>query len=76
MPNYSRDPDALYDDTITHAIEIKIRRDGAMSVAGSINEDIVWLMNVLDEAKAVIRRHQNRQAARLLVPSGDMPLRE
>lgn len=71
--NYSRDPDNLYDDSITHVIEIKIRRNGAMSVAGSINEDPAWLCKVLDCAKDAIRGH-HAPRPRLLVPQYDTGL--
>lgn len=74
MPDYSKDPDALHDDAVIYKIEIAIRRNGAMSVAGSINEDWKWLWSVLDEAKAVIRRHHDRQATQLIVPASDMPV--
>jgi hypothetical protein len=73
MADYSRDPDALYDDTVVAVLEIKVRRDGAMSVAGSIN-DLRYALAMCDNAKDAIRHHHARKASPLIVPSYDTSL--
>lgn len=72
MTDYSRDPDALYDDQIVAVLELKLRRDGAMSVAGSINDEI-FALKMLEAAKDSIRQYHQRNRSRLIVPSYDMP---
>jgi hypothetical protein len=73
--NYARDPDDLYGETKVAVIEIAIRRSGAMSVAGAIN-DLPTALAMLDQAKDVLRRHHMRIAAGkvIITPAKDTPL--
>jgi hypothetical protein len=73
--NYSRDPDNLHGDTKVAVIEIAVRRDGSMSVAGSINS-LTYALAMLDEAKDTVRRHHMRLNAgqTLITPACDTPL--
>lgn len=56
----SRDADALYDDDVVAVLELKVRRNGAMSVAGCINEE-AYALAMLDNARDTIRRHNAKQ---------------
>lgn len=73
--DYSRDPDDLYGDEKVAVIEVAIRRNGAMSVAGDIN-NLVYALAMLDQAKDTLRRHHMRLAAGkvLITPPEDTPL--
>ena len=71
----SRDPDDLYGDEKVSTIEISIRRNGAMSVAGAIN-DLPAALAMLDAAKDSVRNYHARQRVTnggLIVPSHDAP---
>lgn len=72
----SQDPDDLHGDAVVFALEIKVRRNGAMSVAGGIGEE-AYALAVLDAAKQSIKAHNAREAlARpqgLIVPARDTP---
>ncbi len=70
--NYPRDPDALYDDQIVAVLELKLRRDGAMSIAGSIDDE-AFALKMLDAAKDSVRNYHQRNRSRLIVPNYDMP---
>ena len=72
--NYSRDPDDLYGDTKICVIEIAVRRNGAMSVAGSIN-DLAYALAMLEAAKDSLRAHhaRMRSSAALITPTKDLP---
>jgi hypothetical protein len=70
---HAQDPDALYDDGVIAKIEICVRRSGAMSTAGSI-EDEAYALAVLDHAKDAIRQHHARKRAKLIVPAKDVSL--
>lgn len=69
---YSRDPDDLHGDEKTHVIEIAIRRNGAMSIAGSIN-DRAFALAMLDSARDAINNHHKR-GNNLIIPSHDTAL--
>lgn len=71
--NYPRDPDNLYDDAIIAVLSIKLRRNGAVSVEGSINDEQYALM-LLDTARDAIKSHHNRNRDALIIPSYDTPL--
>lgn len=73
--NYSRDPDDLYGDTKVAVLEIAVRRNGAMSVAGCIG-DLTYALAMLDQAKDSVRAHHARLNAgkTLVVPAHDTPL--
>lgn len=72
--DYSRDPDDLYGETIVAKIEIAIRKNGAMSVAGNI-EDLQWALAMLDAAKDSVRNYHDRNAMQkpggLIIPARD-----
>lgn len=70
--SYSRDPDDLYGDTKTHVIEIAIRRNGSMSVAGSIN-DLPHALAMLDNARDCILRHHGRRGSQIVTQPEDAP---
>lgn len=70
--NYPRDPDALYDDQIVAVLELKLRRDGALSVAGSIDDE-QFALKLLEAAKDSVRGYHKRNRSRLIVPDYDMP---
>lgn len=73
--NYSRDPDDLHGDTKVAVIEVAIRRNGAMSVAGAIN-DLPAALAMLDQAKDTLRAHHARLNAgkTIITPHYDTPL--
>lgn len=76
--SFSRDPDDLYDDAPIARIEITCRRNGAMSVAGSI-DNLQYALAVLDNARdAINQMHARRRASNghgnIIVPSGDVAL--
>jgi len=71
--DYSRDPDDLYGETKVAVLEIAIRKNGTMSVAGCIN-DLALALSMLDEAKDTIRRHNERQV-NILVPANMTDIR-
>jgi hypothetical protein len=73
--DYSRDPDDLHGDEKVEVIEIAIRRNGAMSVAGHIN-NLVRALAMLDQAKDTLRAHHMRVAAGqvIITPPQDTPL--
>jgi len=70
---YSRDPDDLHGDTKVAVIEVAIRRNGAMSVAGAIN-DLPMALAMLDQAKDTVRNHHMRINAgkQIITPSYDV----
>lgn len=77
MPlDHARDPDDLHGDSVVFALEIKVRRNGAMSVAGSIFEE-AYALAVLDAAKQSIKNHNAQRRLGLgeavIVPPSDTP---
>jgi len=75
MSDIAADPDDLYGEQVVFALEIKVRRNGSMSVAGGINYP-EYAYEVLDKAKECIRSHRARQAVEnggLIVPAHDAP---
>lgn len=73
--DYARDPDDLYGDEKVAVIEIAVRRNGAMSVAGCIN-NLAYALAMLDQAKDTVRRHHARINAGqvLITPANETPL--
>jgi hypothetical protein len=73
----ARDGDDLYGDTVVAALEIKLRRNGAMSVAGSITDEAYGLY-LLDTARDTLRNYHARrrlgQVGGLIVPAHDTAL--
>jgi len=77
MIDYARDPDDLHGDTIVATIEIKLRRNGAMSVAGSIT-DKVYALHLLDTARDTLLTYHAQQLlgnrSPIIVPAHDTSL--
>jgi len=73
----TRNPDDLHGDTVVATIEIKMRRSGAMSVAGSITDEI-YARYLLDTARDTLTNYhiQRRLGKRspLIVPAHDTAL--
>jgi hypothetical protein len=63
----SRDPDALHDDDTVCYLLIQVRRNGAMSVAGHINNE-AYALAMLEQAKETVRSHAMRRRGALIVP--------
>jgi hypothetical protein len=70
MP-HSRDIDNLYDDAPVSRLEIVCRRNGALSVAGSI-DNLEYALAMLDNAKDALRNHHSRRA--IVIPANDVAL--
>lgn len=72
----TRDPDDLHGDSTVFMLEIRVRRNGAMSVAGDIHSHD-YALSVLDAAKQTLKDSRARRAiaggARLVVPAHDTP---
>ena len=71
------DPDDLHGETVVAFLEIKLRRSGAMSVAGHIN-DLAFGLHLLDTARETLKNHHAQLAAGtrggLIVPAYDTSL--
>jgi hypothetical protein len=75
MSESARDPDDIHGDAVVFALEIKVRRNGAMSVAGGIQNE-QYALAVLDAARQSIKSHNARgkiEGTGLIVPSSDTP---
>lgn len=72
----ARDPDNLFDDGTIFRLEIRVRRNGAMSVAGDILQE-AYALQVLDAAKQTIKDHNARRklanGGKAIVPAHDTP---
>lgn len=73
----SRDPDDLHGDTVVASLEINLRRNGAMSVGGSITDE-VYALHLLDTARDTVKNyHAQRRLgnrSQLVVPAYDTSL--
>lgn len=73
----SKDPDDLYGDEPVAIIRIAVRRNGAMSVEGCINDER-YALAMLDAAKDSVRNHNARQRMQrvggLILPANETPL--
>lgn len=73
----SKDPDDLHGDTVVFQLTIACRRNGAMSVAGNIN-DMEYALAVLDTARQTIKNHHAQiklgQRGGLIIPAHDTAL--
>ena len=76
MSKFAKDPDDLHGDEPVAVLTIAIRRNGAMSCSGCIdNLDLALAM--LDAAKDSIRNHNARQHVvngGLILPANETPL--
>lgn len=71
----SRDPDDLHGDEKIAVIEVSVRRNGSMSVAGSIN-NLDYAIAMLDAAKDSLRNYHLRKRVEdggLIIPAYDAP---
>jgi hypothetical protein len=75
--SFAQDPDDLYGDAPISRIEIVCRRNGALSVSGSI-DDQRYALAVLDNAKDAIKSFHARKRANgngsIIVPHCDVAL--
>jgi hypothetical protein len=73
----TRDPDNLFDDTVVSEIIIQLRRNGCMSIAGSISDE-KFAKKMLDTARDTLTNYhiQRRMGNRspLVVPAYDTAL--
>lgn len=77
MSNYTRDPDDLHGDTVVAFLEIKIRRNGAMSVGGSITDEVAavaMLQSAIESVKNYHARQRLMGGAQIIVPCSDTAL--
>lgn len=76
MREASRDPDDLHGDETVFFLEIRVRRNGAMSVGGHIHEE-KYALAVLDAARQTIKNHNARAKLGaghdIIVPAKDTP---
>lgn len=70
--SYARDLDALYDDAIVCVLKIAVRRNGSLSIEGSIDDER-YALSMLDHAKDAVRNHHARRSA-LIIPARDIGL--
>lgn len=73
MADYSRDPDDLHGDTIIAKLEIAVRRNGSMSVAGCIDNE-AYALAMIDNARDTIKRHNLRKHVNgtgVIIPARD-----
>jgi hypothetical protein len=72
-----KDPDDVHGDTVVAEITIQLRRNGCMSVAGSIN-DLTYAQHLLDTAKDTLVSYHARKrfgnTSPLIVPAHDTSL--
>lgn len=73
--DYPRDPDDLHGDAVVAYLEIKMRRNGAMSIGGNVNDE-KYALAMLDTAKDTIKAHNRRGLGKdsLIVPAHDTAL--
>lgn len=70
MSKFARDPDDLYDDDVVFVLQVNVRRNGSMSVAGGIN-NLTYALAVLDQAKQAVKDHHFRRQGELIIPAHD-----
>ena len=75
MREATRDPDDLHGDSTTFLLEIRVRRNGNMSVAGNI-EDEAYAVACLEQAKDTVRSYhaRKRTGQAIIVPGKDLSL--
>jgi hypothetical protein len=73
----TKDPDDLHGETVVAQITIALRRNGAMSVAGSITDE-VYARYLLDTARDTLTNYHNQRRlglrSQLIVPAHDTAL--
>lgn len=73
----TRDPDDLHGDQTVAVIEVRVRRNGAMSVGGCINDEsyaIAMLQHAIDSVRSYNARRRLGQPGGLIVPAEDTGL--
>jgi hypothetical protein len=77
-PDLTKDPDALHDDAVTDYLLIAVRRNGAMSVEGCINNE-PYALAMLDNARDTVKNHNARRrigmGGQQLIRPGDTGLK-
>ena len=72
----SKDPDDVHGDSTVFTLQIRVRRNGAMSVAGDIYQ-LNYALSVLEAAKDSLCGYHARQKLAggdaLIVPASDTP---
>ena len=73
----AQNPDDLYGDAVIAEIQIKVRRNGAMSTGGDIH-NLEYALAMLDNARDAVLRFHSRMAAdsHVMVPAQDVDLPE
>jgi hypothetical protein len=74
--SHDRDNDDLHGDAVVAFIAIKVRRNGAMSVEGCIDEE-AYALAMIDTARDTIRNHNQRKRINgggLIIPAHDTAL--
>jgi hypothetical protein len=75
--SFAQDPDDLYGDAPIAKIEILCRRNGSLSVSGSI-DDLHYSLAILDNARDAIKAFHRRRTTNghgaMIVPSCDVAL--
>ena len=73
--SHAQDPDDLWGDAVISKIEICCRRNGSMSVAGSI-DNLQYALAVLDNARDSIKSFHARRRANgngsVVIPGHDV----
>lgn len=76
-PDLTRDPDELHEDAVTDYLLIAVRRNGAMSVEGCINNE-PYALAMLDNARDTVKRYNARNringGGNVLIPARDTGL--
>ena len=67
MISHARDADDLHGDTVVAYLEIKLRRNGAMSLAGSITDEM-HARALLDTARSTLTNYHLQRRAGLRSP--------
>lgn len=72
--SYSKDIDDLYGEEKIFVLEIAVRRNGSMSVAGCINDE-KYALAMLDNARDTIKRHNAKNkinaGGAVIIPAHD-----
>ncbi len=73
----TRDPDDIHGDTVVASLEIKLRRNGAMSVGGSITDEesaLAMLVTAMDTVRSYHAKRRTGNVSQLIVPAHDTAL--
>ncbi len=73
---FGHDRDELHGDDVVAYLTVAVRRNGAMSVEGCI-ENLEYSLAMLEAAKDSVRNHHDRQRVMnggLIIPANETPL--